>query len=86
MGSLKRFRTLFAFEYHIFSVSIFLQVVEVSLSGNSVFQHIPYSPQFDVICKLPESAFCVLVHIGDVKQHKVLVLIHKECHSKLAIS
>lgn len=48
---------------------MFLQVVAVSLSGSPALQHVPYSLQFDVICKLSEIAFSVLVSIGGVKQH-----------------
>lgn len=45
---------MFAFEHHIFSASTLLKVVEVPLSGSFALQHIPYSPQFDVICKLSD--------------------------------
>lgn len=68
-GDFKRFRTLFPFEYHMFSASTFLQVVEVNWSGSLAFQHVPYSPQFDAICKLSENVFFVLAHVGAVKQH-----------------
>lgn len=60
-----------------FFASMFLQVVEVSLGGKPAFQHVPYSPRFYVIWRLSESAFCVLVHVGGVKQTALSVNIQR---------
>lgn len=52
-------------KHHDVSVSPFLKLVKIHLNRSPALQCINYSPQFDVVHELAETAFCPMAQVTD---------------------